>query len=107
MAYKVVVTVDFQWVGDGTYQGFMGVNQANNPGYGSALVAGGAGMAQAGQLMVAEAVPGGDSPTQANFNTAITQAATDIETLMGTAGAMYGQSGTPYNIIATWSTGGV
>ena len=107
MAYKIRVTLDIDWVGDGTYQGFMGVNQSNNPGYGATLLAGGAGLAQTLELMVAEAVPGGDSPSQANFNTALSQAATDLGTLMGTAGAAFGVTATPYNTVALWSTGGV
>ena len=106
MAYRIRVTLDLDWVPDGTGSTFLGQNQANNPGYGSALNAGPAGAAQTLELMVSEIVAGGDTLTQGNLNTAVTQAATDLNTLTATAGAWGGNSGTPTAIATAWATGG-
>lgn len=105
MAYRLRFTMDIDWVPDGAGGAIMGQNQSNDPGFGSSLGPGSAGAAQTLELMVAEQVAGGDSPTQANFNTAIAQAATDLETLMGTAGAYGGNTSTPLVIAQGWSSG--
>ncbi len=107
MAYKIRVTVDFDWVPDGAGPSFTGQNQGNNPGFGSAQGSGIVGVSQTMELMVAEAVPGGDAPSSANFNTALSAAATDIGTMLTTAAAAPGYtSGTPLAAIQAWATGG-
>lgn len=106
MAYRIRVTLDIDWVGDGVGSSFLGINQSNDPGYTSTLAAGMVGVAQTLEMMVSELVPGSDTPTQGNFNTALTNAATDLGTMMGTAGAANGDPRTPFAIVSTWSTGG-
>lgn len=106
MAYRIRVTLDLDWVPDGGGGATMGQNQSNNPGYGSALGFGTVGAAQTLELMVSESVAGGDTLTQANLNTAVTQAATDLNTLTATAGAWAGNPGTPTSIATAWATGG-
>lgn len=106
MAYRVRAYVWFDWVPDGTGFTQLGQQQSDNPGTGSAQAASTVGAAQTLSLYQAETVPGGDSPTQANFNTALTNLASDIETQMGTGGAAYGNPATPLSLIQAFSTGG-
>lgn len=107
MAYRIRMTVFFDWVGDGTGPSMLGQYQAENPGFGTAPAQnpGPVGMAQTLSLLRAELVPGGDSPSQANFNTALSNAISDIETDMGTGGTWGGNAATPLSIIQGWSTG--
>lgn len=106
MAFTIDVTVNFKWVGDGTGLSQLGTNQSNNPGFTATLVPGSAPIGQSLTLMVSEAVPGADSPTGANFNTALTNAATDLGTLLTTGGAAFGNPATPLSLIQGFSTGG-
>jgi hypothetical protein len=95
------------------YSTFLGPNQSNNPGYAATFAAGAAGLAQTAELMVSELVPGGDTPTLANFLTALTNAANDLAgtptagatPIMSQPGALYGQPGTPLSIIQGFSSG--
>ena len=105
MAVRIRVYLDVDWIPDGSGMATMGQNQSNNPGIGSALGPGSVGNAQTLRLQVAESVPGGDTPTQANLNTAIAQAATDLETLIATPGAYAGGTATPLSIIDGWAAG--
>lgn len=114
MAYKTVITAHVEWVPDGGYQSFLGINQSNNPGYTNALSAGATGVAQSADIMVAELVPGGDAPTLANFLTAFTNAANDLAgtppnggtPLFSQPGALFGQApATPLAIIQGWAQG--
>lgn len=105
MAIRIRVTLDVDYVPDGTGGALLGQNQANNPGYGSALAAGSIGAAQTLELMVAEVVPGGNTPTAGNFATALTAAATDLGTLLVTNAAWAGNPGTPLSYIDAWVTG--
>lgn len=114
MAYRLRVTVDYDWVGDGVYSAFLGPNQSNNPGYTNAFAAGAAGISQTAELMVSEIVPGGDTPTLANFLTALTNAANDLAgtppsggtPVMSQVGALYGQPNvTPLAIIQGFASG--
>jgi len=108
VAYVVRSYVDICWIGDGAGTALLGQLQSNEPGYGTAVGTGGYGAvpsAQTLRLQVNEAVPGGDTPSQANFNTALTQAATDLGTLMGTAGAYSGGTQTPYQLAQGWASG--
>jgi hypothetical protein len=106
LAYRLRVYCDFDWVPDGAAGAALGQSQANNPGFAAALNPGAVGNAQTLRLQVAESVPGGDSPTGANFNTALSSAATDLGTLLTTAGAFSGGAATPLTLIQAWSTGG-
>ena len=106
MAYKVRVTLDIDFVPNGAGGAGVGQQQSNNPGFGASQVPGTAGVSQTLEMMIAEAVPGGDSPSAANFNTAITLAATDLETMLVTAGSVPGfTAGTPLALIQAWATG--
>lgn len=106
MAYRIRVTLDVDYVPDGAGGALLGQNQSNLPGYGSSLGAGAAQAAQTLQIDVAEVVPGGNSPSSANFATALSQAATDLGTLLSTAGAYSGGTSTPLALAQAWSTGG-
>lgn len=107
MAIRLRVTLDVDWIGDGTGFALVGQNQSNNPGYGAALGPGPAGVAQTLELMVSESVPGGDTPTLVNLTTALNQAATDLATLLNTPDAWAGNPGTPLSYIDAWATGGL
>lgn len=105
MAYRIRVTVDYDWTPDGSGFATVGQNQSNNPGYGAALAGGPVGNAQTLEMMVSEGVPGGDTPTSANFGTALTAAAADLLTLLNTAGAANGQTATPLSLVQGFATG--
>lgn len=106
MAYVIVVEARPCWVPDGSGGAMIGQNQSNQPGFGAALGPGTIPGAQTLTLAVTEPVPGGDTPTGANFNTALVAAAADLNTLIGTAGAWGGNTGTPLAIMQAWATGG-
>lgn len=106
MAYRIRLTVDYDWVPDGVGFTQLGQQQSNNPGTGSTQGPGTVGAAQTLSLIQAETVPGGDSPTQSNFNTALLNAIADIETQMGTVGAAFGVGNqTPLALIQGFSSG--
>jgi len=113
MAYAVILEARIGWVGDGVGSNFLGINQSNNPGFTALLSPGAVRLAQEGTLMSAEAVPGGDAPTLANFLTALTNAANDLAgtptagtvPLFSQPGAMFGDPRTPLAIIQSWATG--
>ena len=105
MSYIIRTYVDIMYVGDGAGTALLGINQSNNPGFDATLTAGPVGVAQTLRLQVNETVPGGNSPSGANFNTALTAAATALGTLMTTAGAYSGGTDTPLAIAQGWATG--
>jgi hypothetical protein len=110
MAYAVNVTVDFVWIADGVGSTMLGQYQSNQPGYGTNELPGEIAGAQTLQLRVAEVVPGGDTPTLANFNTALTSVVSDLAAATGTpimsqAGAYGGSPSTPLALIQGWATG--
>lgn len=104
MAYRIRAKIDFDWVPDGAGGAILGQQQGDNPGYGY-TGAGPVGAAQTLSMIDAEIVPGGDSPNQANFNTALSNMIATIETQMGTPGAAFGSTQTPLALIQGWSTG--
>ena len=105
MSYMVTVTLDLAWVADGTSGATLGQNQSNEPGYTSSLTPGPVPGAQSLRLMISEMVAGGATLTQGNLNTAVTAAATDLNTRTATAGAWAGNAGTPTAIATAWATG--
>ena len=105
MAYIIQMQLIPMWVPDGAGSAVLGQNQANFSGFGTTFGPGPVGNAQSMTLLSAEVVPGGDSPTQGNFNTAMTNAVSDLTTKMGTVGGNSGESSTPLAIIQGWSTG--
>lgn len=113
MAYVARVTFDFDWVPDGGGTSFLGIDQADNPGYSANNAAGAVGMAQTLRMNIREIVPGGDAPTLANFLTSLTNAANDMAgtPIIGTVpqmsqpGAANGDPRTPLAIIQSWATG--
>jgi hypothetical protein len=104
--YRVTVRVDYEWIGDGAGTALLGQNQGNYPGYGASVTYGAAGVAQSASDFVAEIVPGGDTPSSANFNTALAAAATDLGTRLTTAGATGFTTGTLLAAVQGWATGG-
>lgn len=107
MAYRIRVTVDYDWVAPGSGNAALQPGAISNlPGYGATQGPGMAGISQTLQLRVAEQVPGGAAPSQGNFDTALAAAAADITTLMGTSGAYSGGPDTPLALIQGWATGG-
>ncbi len=107
MAYRVRLVVMYEYVPDGTGFALLGQQQADQPGYGAAGTPGPVGAAQAASDIVGEFVPGGDSPTAANFQTALNNAAADAYTRLTTAGDVPGFAGsvTLLSIVQGWSTG--
>lgn len=111
--YMIRIYADLCWVGDGTSAALLGQNQSNEPGYAAALGAGPAPVAQTLRLQVSEFVPGGDSPSLANFKTAFDNASNDLagtpaaggSPIMSQAGAYSGGTQTPLQIAQGWSTG--
>jgi hypothetical protein len=97
MAYRVEVIANVAWVPDGTGGVTMGVAESNVPGVGAALAAGTVPNAQTLRWRVAEAISGGDSLTGTNLQAALTQAGTDLYTLV--TAAMLAQ-------MQAWKTGG-
>jgi hypothetical protein len=100
--------LDICQVGDGAGTALLGQLQANEPGYGAAVGTGGYGAvpsAQTLRLQDAVPVPGGDVPTAGNFTTAFTQLATELGTLLATAGAYSGGPQTPLAIVQGWNSG--
>lgn len=106
MAIRIRVTLDVDQVVDGGGLSQLGTNQSNDPGYTATLGPGQVGIAQTLELMVSEAVPGGDAPSSANFTTALNNAAADLVTLLSTPGAWGGNPGTPLSYIDAWDTAG-
>lgn len=107
MAFRLRMRVDYDWVPDGSGGATLGQAQAENPGYGAAGGAGAVGISETASDIVAELVPGGDSPSGANFQTALNAAATDLYTRLTTAGSVPGfTSGTLLAQVQGWSTGG-
>jgi hypothetical protein len=101
MAYKIRVYCDIDWVPDGAGGAVLGVQQANSPGFTNLGNAGPVGNAQTLRLQDGEMVPGGDSPSQANFQTAFNAAATSLGALLSAnASAVLTQ-------VQNWKTGGV
>jgi hypothetical protein len=84
-AFKIRVYMDVDYVGAGTGQAFNAA--ANHPGLGSGLTAGETAMAQSRRYQQAEQVQAVNPaiPTQTEFRTAITQAATDLGLQLTTA----------------------
>jgi hypothetical protein len=113
MAYMIRVYVDFAWVGDGTASSMLGQNQSNEPGYAAALGPGPVPGSQVVSLQVSEFVPGGDTPTLANFKTALDAASADLagtpaaggSPIMSQAGAYSGGTPTPLALIQGFATG--
>ena len=102
-----VATIFYDWVPDGTGAALLGQQQADNPGYGASGGYGTVGAAQTASDQVAELVPGGDSPTGTNFQTALTALGADLYTRLTTAGAVPGfTSGTLLAQVQGFSTGG-
>lgn len=107
MAIMLVVTIDYCEVPDGTGSTMLGQQQSNFPGYGAVP---GVGVVPAGQTardIVGEVVPGGDSPTDGNFQTALNNAAADAYTRATTANSVPGfTAGKLTDQMRAWSTGG-
>ncbi len=97
MAYRLRVYCDFDWVGDGMGGAGLGLLESNNPGTGGGGYSGVAGNAQTLRLQQAEQVLGGDSPTGANFQTALNNSAIDLYAQI--TAAILAQ-------MQAWSTGG-
>jgi hypothetical protein len=102
MAYFAEVEVRIGWVPDGSGNTFLGQPQANIPGQGplplnNRVVF----SAQVRQYIVGEGIPGGDSPTLANINTALTSCVADLAAASGTPQITAAELA----IIQGWSTG--
>jgi len=100
MAWKVRVTADIDWVGEGMGGAGLGILASNNPGFGTlGTGAGAVGCAQTLRLqqadqIIATAAP----PTLQNFKDALTTSATDLGSQI---------TATVLAQLQGWSTGGV
>lgn len=107
MAYMVEGKFSVCWVPDGAGSAIMGQQQANFPGYGASAGPGSVPAVQELSIIVGESVPGGDSPSEANFQTAFNTLASDVYSQFTTPGEVPGfsGSGTAYATVQTWATG--
>ncbi len=106
MPYIVRCELTIGYVPAGAGGASLGQWQANNAGFGATEGAGPVMFAQSASDVVSESVPGGESPSSANFTTAINLAATDLETRLTTVGAVPGfTAGTLLALVQGWSTG--
>lgn len=101
MAYRARMIVDLDWVPDGSGNTFIGQFQANNPGQGGVEQPMVVGMAQSRRYTVAEGIPGGDAPTLANINTALTNCVADLAAASGVVVITAAELA----IIQGWATG--
>lgn len=107
MAYRVRATILYEWIPDGVGGAMLGQAQADQPGFGATGTIGTFPGAQTASDIVGELVPGGDSPTGANFQTALNTLAADAYTRLSTANQVPGfTSGTLLALVQGWSTGG-
>lgn len=107
MPFFIKTEVTYGWAPAGAGGAGVGQPQSNFPGTGATPGSGYVFVGQSASDIVGEAVPGGDSPSGANFQTAINAAATDLYTRLTTANAVPGfTSGTLLAQVQAWSTGG-
>lgn len=85
MGIRVEGQIRIGWVPDGAGGAALGQQQANVAGTTSTLGPGVIFNAQVLQLIQAEGVNGGDTPTQAQIQAAVTQMATDLNAQITTA----------------------
>jgi hypothetical protein len=106
MAYMLQLHVRYCWVPDGA-AGALGQSQADFPGYGAQTAqVGTVPAAQEAQDNVGAWVPGGDAPTDGNFQTALNNAAAYAYTNATTAGSVPGfTAGKLTDQMRAWSTG--
>lgn len=106
--YGLKVTVEYYLLPDGASGASMGQRQSNWPGVGAAGAnAGPIAFAQSASDYVFEIVPGGDTPVNTNFQTALNSAATDLYTQFTTTNDVPGfTSGTLFTQVSGWATGG-
>lgn len=102
MPFATRAYVEIYWVPSGVGgTGIIGGSVANTPGYGQTQTGGTMPNAQVMRFQAAEVIPGGNSPSLANINTALTNIADDLA----------GSSGTPQITAAllaqiqNWATG--
>jgi hypothetical protein len=109
MPFVVWAEVKYAYVPVGAGTALLGQQQAEVPGFTGVVPPAPAAVpaAQMASDVVMEPVPGGESPTGANFQTALNAAAADAYTRLIGAGQVPGFSGTG-TLLATvqgWSTG--
>lgn len=106
MPYAIRVEITYGYVPAGAGGAALGQQQADMPGFGATPTPGAVFFAQSAKDIVGEAVPGGESPSAANFTTAINAAAADLETRLSATNAVPGfTSGTLLALVQGWSTG--
>ena len=103
MAFLARSYVDICWVPEGTGGvSFTGGAIANTPGHGQTQTAGSVPNAQTMRFQAAAVIPGADSPSLANINTALTTIVNDLAGSTGTpqiTAALLAQ-------IVAWASGG-
>jgi hypothetical protein len=106
LPFVVRVEVTYGYVPMGAAGTVLGQQQADMPGFGATATPGPVFFAQSAKDIVGETVPGGESPTSGNFNTALAAAATDLQTRLTTANQVPGfTTGTLLALVQGWSTG--
>lgn len=106
--YAVKLTVEYFLIPDGASGAALGQRQSNWPGAGVlGASAGPVAFAQSASDYALEIVPGGDTPVNTNFQTALNTAAADLYTQFITTNDVPGfTSGTLFNQVSQWATGG-
>jgi hypothetical protein len=107
MAFIITCQVSYCWVPDGA-AGALGQSQADFPGFGAYTpTIGTVPAAQEASDQAGAWVPGGDSPTDANFQTALNAMAASLYTNATTAASVPGfTAGKLTDLMRLWSTGG-
>jgi hypothetical protein len=106
MPFIVRVEVTYGYVPMGAAGTVLGQQQADMAGFGAVPGPGPVFAMQSAKDIVGETVPGGESPTSGNFQTALNAAATDLQTRLTTANAVPGfTTGTLLALVQGWSTG--
>src|SRR5215469_16746014 len=104
--FAVILQVKYVLLPDGAGGAALGQRQADFPGYGAAGVnPGPVAFAQSASDYAMEIVPGGDSPVNTNFQTALNNAAADLYTQFTTANDVPGfTSGQLFTQVTGWTS---
>ena len=107
MPVGVRLQAQYFYIPSGAGGAALGQRQADWPGVGATPTPGPIAIAQSAQDMVFEVVPGGDSFSTGNLQTALNAAAADLYTQATTTNSVPGfTSGTLLALMQAWPTGG-
>lgn len=107
MAFVVLAKIEWCWVPGGADGSMLGARQSNFPGYTALPQAGTVPSAQSASDQCGEWVAGGNAPTDAQFQAALTALAADLYTQAITPGSVPGfTAGKLTDLMRNWANGG-